>query len=83
MASANTVNYYGVDHEIGEKTKVLVNTATVMEFETGYLVPIGYDGITLAFYNYYNKMIIDYSNPDIILTLGNFIDRDSLYFRLK
>jgi hypothetical protein len=80
---ANTINYYGVDHQIENKTKILQNTATIMEFELGYLVPSGYDGVILIFFNDYNNMIIDYTNPDTVVTFDDIIDGDTLFFRLR
>ena len=44
-----TVNYRGTDREIENKTKILQNTSTILEFEIGYLVPVGYDGVILLF----------------------------------
>ena len=79
----STVNYYGADHEIENKTKMLQSTSNIMEFEVGYLVPAGYDGVILAFFNDYNNMIIDYSNPDTVATFDNILDGDTLFFRLK
>jgi len=77
-----TVNYYGADRKIESKTKMLQSTSTIMEFEIGYLVPIGYDGVILAFFNDYNNMIFDYSNPDTVVTFGDILDGDTLFFRL-
>ena len=78
-----TINYYGVDHQVENKTKIIQNTATIMEFEVGYLVPSGYDGVILIFFNDYNNMIIDYTNPDTIVTFDDIIDQDTLFFHLK
>jgi hypothetical protein len=78
-----TVNYYGADREIENKTKMLQSTSTIMEFEVGYLVPVGYDGVMFAFFNDYNNMIIDYSNPDTVVTFEDILDGDTLFFRLK
>ena len=80
---ARIANYYGVDYEVESKIKTLQSTGTVLEFETGYLVPKGYDGVILIFFNDYNNMIIDYTNPDTIVTFDDIIDEDTLFFRLK
>ncbi|MCL1830939.1 MAG: hypothetical protein FWG21_05870 [Oscillospiraceae bacterium] len=79
----NVVNYYGADREIEIKTKMIKSTSTIMEFEAGYLVPVGYDGVIFAFFNDYNNMIIDYSNPDTVAIFGDILDGDTLFFRLK
>ena len=79
----NTVNYYGKDYEVVKKTKILQNTATIMEFEIGYLVPKGYDGVILVFFNDYNNMIIDYENPETKAVFDDILDGDTLFFKLK
>jgi len=80
--SASTINYYGVDYEIENKTRTIKNTSTILEFDAGYLVPSGYDGVILIFFNDRNNMIIDYTNPDTIVTFDDIIDGDTLFFRL-
>ena len=80
---ADTVNYYGVDYEVVSKTQILENTATKMEFEIGYLVPVGYDGVIFCFFNDYNNMVIDYEDPDTSVIFDDIIDGDTLFFRLK
>jgi hypothetical protein len=77
-----TVNYYGADCEIENKTKILQSTSTIMEFEAGYLVPAGYDGVILAFFNDRNNMVIDYTNPDTVVIFDDILDGDTLFFRL-
>ncbi|MCL1896469.1 MAG: hypothetical protein FWG03_07985 [Clostridiales bacterium] len=79
----NTVNYYGVDYEVGSKTQILENTATKMAFEIGYLVPSGYDGVIFFLFNDYNSMALDYDDPDLVVTYGDYIDGDTLFFRLR
>lgn len=77
-----TVNYYGIDYEIDIKTKIIQSTSTLMEFEVGYLVPIGYDGVIFVLFNDYNNLVIDYSNPDTNVTFGDILDKDTLFFLL-
>ena len=79
----NNINYFGKDYVVENKIKTLKSTATEFEFETGYLVPKGYDGIILIFFNDRHNMNIDYSNPDTKVTLNDYIDKDTLFFRLK
>ena len=79
----NVVNYYGVDYEVAVKTRILENTAIKMEFEIGYLVPAGYDGVIFCFFNDYHNMVIDYNNPDTAVIFDDIIDGDTLFFRLR
>ena len=81
--TANVVNYYGVEYEVVSKTQILESIDTKMDFEIGFLVPNGYDGVILFFFNDYNSMVLDYDDPDLVVTYGDYIDGDTLFFRLK
>ena len=71
------VNYYGEEILIELKIEMLQNGAV----EAAYLVPAGYDGLMLAFFNSANYIGLHHG-ADRSVMLSKLIDEDTLFFRL-
>jgi hypothetical protein len=84
-----TVNYFGEEFEIyihhntinpGWHRRHDGNNFVIVE-ENTYLLPVGYDGITIYFFN--GKYFYAFLNDEEGLTIGDMLDNDALFFRLN
>jgi len=76
------VNFYGIDYEYYLSAEWIrnewVGRTLYQVVELVFLVPAGYDGLVVAFFNYSN---LDSDSGG--LTKADYYDEDSLFFRLK
>lgn len=83
-----TINYYGEDYKVEDDYKdirsdwIEKGKQFIREVEISYCVPIGYDGLIIAFVNSANYKGNETEDSSVPGLVSDLIDADSVFFRL-